>query len=176
MATQNPDRKLYKFGDEAQIKIAEGIRKGAEFVASTLGPAGKNVLIERKFKTPIVVDDGITAINNLILDDELENLGVNSLVDAANKASEQSGDGTSTTIVLTEAIYRAGSKLTGVMGFGKTPFEIKRLLKEALKKVVDKLQSKSKPVKTKDEIKCVALAAYDDELMAEIVADMIEKG
>ena len=175
MATQNPDRKLYKFGDEAQIKIAEGIRKGAEFVASTLGPAGKNVLIERKFKTPIVVDDGITAINNLILDDELENLGVNSLVDAANKASEQSGDGTSTTIVLTEAIYRAGSKLTGVMGFGKTPFEIKRLLKEALKKVVDKLQSKSKPVKTKDEIKCVALAAYDDELMAEIVADMIEK-
>ena len=173
--TNQADRKLYKFGDEAQEKIAAGITKGADVVASTLGPAGKNVLIERKFRTPIVVDDGITAINNLILDDELENLGVTSLVDAANKASEYAGDGTSTTIVLVRAIYEAGRKLTGGMGFGKTPFEIKADLQAAEKDVLTRLQAKSKPIKTKEEIKSVAIAAYNDEPMAEIVADMIEK-
>lgn len=175
MATANPDRKKYAVGDEAQEKISEGVKKGADIVASTLGPAGRNVLIERKNRTPIVVDDGITAINNLILEDELENLGANSLVDAATKASDFAGDGTSTTIVLTRAIYESGKKLLGLMGFGKTPFEIKEELETAKKEVIEKLQAKSKPIKTKEEIKSVALAAYNDEPMAEVVADMIEK-
>lgn len=89
----NPDRKIWATGDEAQFKIGEGIRKGADVVSSTLGPAGKIVLLERKNRTPEAVDDGYKAINNLILEDELENLGVSSLVDAANKASEHAGDG-----------------------------------------------------------------------------------
>ena len=93
MAVSQADRKLCLTGDEAQEKIAKGIQKGADAVASTLGPAGRNALLERKFRTPITIDDGYTLINNLILDDELENLGVLSLVDAANKASEHAGDG-----------------------------------------------------------------------------------
>ncbi len=173
--TTNQDRKLWVMGDEAQEKIATGMRKGADAVASTLGPAGRNALIERKFRTPIVVDDGFTLINQLILSDELENLGVSSLVDAASKASEHAGDGTSTTIVLIKAIYEAGRKLIGAMGFGKAPFEIKAELDEARREVLDKLQKKSKPIKTKDEIKSVAFAAYNDEKIAEVVADMIER-
>src|SRR3990167_8187948 len=97
--TNQTDRKLFAFEAEAHEKLSKGINKGADVVASTLGSCGKNILIERKFRTPIVVDDGYTAINSLILDDELENLGVSSLVDAANKASEYAGDGTSSTII-----------------------------------------------------------------------------
>lgn len=175
MATSQADRKLYKFGDEAQEKLARGIKIGADCVSDSLGPAGKNALLERKFRTPITIDDGYTLINNLILDDELENLGVSSLVDVANKASEYAGDGTSTSVVLTRAIYEAGRKLVGVMGFGKTPFEIKGELQEAKKLVLDKLQEKSKPIKTKEEIRSVAMAAYNDEEMAEVVSDMMDK-
>lgn len=87
------DRKIYAFEEEAHKKIEAGLRIGADVAGSTLGPSGKNVLIERKFRTPLVVDDGYTAINSLILEDPLENLGVSSLVDAANKASEYAGDG-----------------------------------------------------------------------------------
>jgi len=173
--TQNPDRKIWATGDEAQAKLAEGVRKGADAVASTLGVAGRNAIIERKFRTPIVVDDGYTLINNLILEDELENLGVSSLVDAANKASEHAGDGTSTTIVLTRAIYDEGRKLTGGMGFGKTPYEIRYDLEKARKEVIEKLNKKAEQVKTKEEIKNVALAAYDNEPLAEIVSEMVEK-
>ena len=175
MSTQNPDRKVYATGDEAQAKLAEGVRKGADAVALTLGVAGRNAIIERKFRTPIVVDDGYTLINNLILEDELENLGVSSLVDAANKALEHAGDGTSTAIVLTRAIYDEGRKLTGGMGFGKTPYEIRYDLEKAKKEVIEKLNKKAEPVRTKDEIKNVALASYDNELLAEIVSEMIEK-
>lgn len=173
--TSNPDRKIVCFGDDAQMQLADGIRIGADAVASSLGPAGKNTLLERKFRTPELVDDGYKTINNLILDNELQNLGVTSLVDAANKASEYAGDGTSTTIVLLRAIYDAGRKLVGVMGFGKVPFQIKKEIAEAKKTVLERLKEKSKQIKTKEEIKGVALAAYDDEETAEVVADMVEK-
>lgn len=176
MATLQADRKLFAFEEEAHKKISEGLKKGAEMVASTLGSCGKNILIERKFRTPIVVDDGYTAINSLILEDELENLGVSSLVDAANKASEYAGDGTSTTIILTRAIYEAGRKLVGGgLSIGKTPLEIKNSILSAKEEVIKKLQESSKKIETKEDIKKVAYAAYADEKMAEIVADLTEK-
>ena len=170
-----PDRKLYRFGKEAQDKIAEGIKKGVEVVASTLGPAGRLVLLERKYRTPTPIDDGYSAINNLILEDELENLGVSSLVDAANKASEYAKDGTSTTIVLVGAIYEEGRKLIGDLGFGKTPYEIRKEILEAKDVVVKKLIKSAKEVKTTEDIKSVALAAYADEDMANVVSDMLHK-
>lgn len=173
---QNTDRKLYKFEEEAHQKLSEGLKKGADIVASTLGACGKNILIERKFRTPIVVDDGYTAINSLILEDELENLGVSSLVDAANKASEYAGDGTSTTIVLTRAIYEAGRKLVGGgLSLGKTPLEIKNAILSAKEEVVKHLQEISTKIETKEDIKKVAYSAYADEKMAEIVADLTQK-
>lgn len=175
--TAQGDRKLYKFGEEAQQKLAEGLKIGADMVAQTLGPCGSNVLIDRKNRTPIMVDDGITALNNLILEDELENLGILSLIDAANKTSEYVGDGTSTTAILTEAIYKAGRKLVGdgVLAIGKTPSEIKRAIFEAKDMVLDKLKEITRQTKGKEDIKAVAMAAYADEPMAEIVSDLIEK-
>ena len=177
MSTQSGDRKLFAFEQEAHAKLSEGLKKGAEVVASTLGPTGKNVLIERKFRTPIAVDDGYTAINQLILEDELENLGVSSLVDAANKASEYAGDGTSTTIVLAEAIYRAGRKLVGdnMLSLGKTSLEIKNAILEAKDEVIKKLAKKAKKIETKEDIKNVAYAAYADKKMAETIADLMDK-
>lgn len=176
MATLNPDRKLWATEEEAHQKLSEGLKKGADIVGSTLGACGKNILIERKFRTPIVVDDGYTAINSLILEDELENLGVSSLVDAANKASEYAGDGTSTTIVLTRAIYEAGRKFVGGgLSLGKTPLEIKNAILSAKEEVIKHLQKISKKIETKEDIKKVAYAAYADEKMAEIVADLTIK-
>lgn len=173
----NPgDRKVWAFGDAAHEKIAEGLRKGAEVVGSTLGVDAHNVLIERANRTPIVVDDGYTAINNLILEDELENLGITSLVDAANKASNHAGDGTSTTVVLTEAIYRAGRKCMGTtLMQGKRTYEIRKEIMDSKDFVIEELKKSSKPIKTKEEIRKVAFAAYSDEAMAGIVADLVEK-
>lgn len=177
MSTLQADKKLYKFGEEAQSELSEGIKKGAEVVASTLGPAGSNVLIERKYRTPIMVDDGITALQNLILDNELQNLGITSLIDAAQKTSEHAGDGTSTTVVLTEAIYNAGRKLAGdgILMFGKTPFEIKNAIFSAKDIVLEKLKELSKKVENKEDIRAVAYAAYADEKMADVVANLVEK-
>lgn len=169
------DRKIIAFGDDVHKKLSEGLGIGVRVAGESLGPSGSNVLIERKFRTPISVDDGITALQNLILDDELQNLGITSLVDAANKTSEHVGDGTSTTVVLTEAIYRAGRKLVGEFGFGKTPLEIKKAIFEARDIVLEKLKGLTKTINTKEEIKSVALAAYADGKMADIVSDMVEK-
>ncbi len=174
--TNNLDRKLYEFGDKAHEKLAEGIRKGIEVVASTLGIGASNVLIERKFQVPQVIDDGLTAINNLILDDELENLGVTSLVDAANKTSEHVGDGTSTCMVLVKAIYEAGRKLAGnELIPGLSPFQIKKQIFEARDKVLNELKKSSKKIKTVEEIRQVAYAAYSDDKIANTVAELIEK-
>lgn len=175
MATQTADRKIYAFGADAKEKISAGVNKGADVVESTLGPAGSVVLIERKFRTPIAVDDGLTAINNIILSDELENLGVSSLVDAANKASEHAGDGTSTTIVLTRAIYNAGSKQIGdgVLMQGKNPYQIKKEIMAARDIVIERLKESAKKIETKEDIRKVAYSAYADDKMADIVADLI---
>ncbi len=175
MAVNLPDRKLFRTNEEAHEKLEKGLQIACEVVGQTLGPAARNVAIERKFRTPIFVDDGHTAINNLILDDELENLGVTALVDAANKASEYVGDGTSTTILLTKAIYDAGMKQSGGFLLNKTPYRIKKDIQEAKKIVLDKLAERSKPIKTKEEIRSVAFAAYADDEIADVVADMVEK-
>lgn len=174
MATSPADRKVYAFGEEAHAKISEGVRKGAEMVASTLGPNGRNVLIERKHRTPIAVDDGILAIENMILEDDLENLGLTALVDAARKASEQGGDGTSTTVVLTRAVYDEGRKQSGdgMLSFGKSPLEIKNDILSSKDLVISELKAMSKKV-TAEEIRAVALSAYADEKMADIVSELI---
>ena len=175
MATPIPDRKLIASNEEAHEKLSKGLSFAADVVGATLGPAGRNVLVERKFRTPIPYDDGYSAINNLILDDELENLGITALVDAANKASEHVGDGTSTTILLTKAIYDEGVKRAGGFVAGKSPHEIRVEIQEAKKIVLEKLTKMSEPVKTKEEIESVAIAAYANEEMAEVVAGMVDK-
>jgi len=170
------DRKKYLFDLEAQEKIAQGLEKGAQIVGSTLGPGASNVIIDRKHQTPHVVDDGITAIQNLILDDELENLGVKSLVDAAAKASEHAGDGTSTTILLTKAIYDAGrQRVGGGLALGKSPLEIKQEIQEGKKQAVEELKKITSEITSKEELHKVAIAAYADETIAEIVSDMCWK-
>lgn len=172
--TNAGDRKIYAFGEEAQEKLSLGIAKGADVVGATLGPAGSITLIERKHRTPIGVDDGITTIQNLILKDELENLGVTSLVDAAMKASEHAGDGTSTTIVLTKAIYEAGRKrIGGGLMIGKTTQEIKKEIFEARDLVLLKLKESAKKIETKEDIRKVAYSAYADDAMADIVSDLM---
>lgn len=176
MAVNKGDRKVYAFGEDAQEKIASGIKKGADAVATTLGVGASNVLIERKHQTPIVVDDGYTLINNLILDDDLENLAIASLVDAANKASKHAGDGTSTTIVLTRAIYEAGRKFAGASLTGsKSPYQIKKEIMEAKDLIIAELNKNAKKIETQEDIRKVAYAAYSDDAIADVVAEMVFK-
>ena len=177
--TQNPDRKIYKTGQEAQEKLERGLDIGADIVGKTLGSAGHNVLIERKNRTPIITNDGLTVINQLILEDELENLGVTSLVDAANHASDTVGDGTSTTMVLVNVIYKAGKKIVGDgNAFAlsqKSPMEVRGEIEEAKRLVLDELKKLKKEVKTKEEIRSVAFSACENGEMADTIADLVEK-
>jgi len=174
---KNADRKLIVVGREAQEKLGKGINFAADVVGTTLGNAGKIILIERQFRTPISVDDGYTALNNLIVDDELENLGVMALVDGANHASEVAGDGTSTTTILTRAIYEVGKKLVGddPLMMGKTPLEIKNEIKKSKDLVIEELNKRAKKIETKEQIKAVSMGAYADEKIADVVAEMVEK-
>lgn len=176
--TNAGDRKVWVHGEEAITKLSEGLRKATEVVSSTLGPAGRNVMIERKNRTPEVVDDGITALNQLILQDELENLAANSLVDAARHASETAGDGTSTTVVLTQAIFEACRGFLSwnkfVLG-KKTPLEVQREIKEAEKAVIAELGKQAKTIKTKADIRNVALTAYANEDMAVVVSEVVSQ-
>lgn len=173
------DRKVWAFGEDAQKKIEKGLEQGAKVVGSTLGPAGRNVIIERKHRTPIITNDGLTAINNLILDDELENLGSNSLVDAANHASELAGDGTSTCIVLVNAIYKSGRERIGgdnpLVMSGSPAMKVMKDIHAEKELVIKELKNLSREVKDKEEIKRVALAATENPEMAETIADLIEK-
>src|SRR3990167_4146679 len=121
-----------------------------------------------------MVEDGGWAIESYILDDDLENVGITSLVDGARKTSEHVGDGTSTTVALTRAVYDAGRELSGNgMVLGKTPIEIKNQIFEEREIALSALKKLSKPIKTKEDLRKVAIAAYADDRMADIVSDMV---
>ena len=162
-----------KFGRGAQALVKEGVDKLANAVKATLGPRGRNVLIEKTFGAPVVTKDGVTVAKEIELEDKFENMGAQMVKEVASKTNDVAGDGTTTATVLAQAIYREGIKLTAA---GHDPMKLKRGIDKAVAAVVEEIRKISKPVKGKDEICSVAtVSANGEEEIGQIISDAMEK-
>ena len=161
------------FADEARQKIKAGIDKLANAVKATMGPGGRNVVLERKFGSPVVTKDGVTVAKEIELPDPVENIGAQLVKEVAQKTADKAGDGTTTATVLAQAIYSEGLRYITA---GDNAIEVKRGIDEAVKVIVDELKNISKPVETKEQIAQVATisANYDREI-GELIAEAMDK-
>jgi len=165
--------KEIKFDREAQDAILTGVNILANAVKATLGPRGRNVLIEKTFGAPVVTKDGVTVAKEIELEDRFENMGAQMVKEVASKTSDVAGDGTTTATILAQAIYREGIKLVAA---GHDPMKLKRGIDKAVEVVVDSIRKQSKQVKGRTEIAQVAtVSANGDETIGDIIADAMEK-
>src|SRR5216110_3404064 len=137
------------FSSSARSEIAKGLNLLANAVKVTLGPRGRNVVIEKSWGAPTVTKDGVTVAKEIELENKFENMGAQMVKEVASKTSDNAGDGTTTATVLAQAIYREGSKLVAA---GHNPMELKRGIDQAVSVVVESLKSLSTPTKGKDDI------------------------
>jgi len=161
------------FEQVARQAIREGVRKLARTVKITLGPRGRNVILEKKFGAPTVTKDGVTVAKEIELEDKLENMGAQMVREVASKTSDVAGDGTTTATVLAEAIYEEGLKNVTA---GADPMALKRGIDKAVESVVEQLKKMSKEVKDRKEIAQVGtIAANNDRLIGNMIAEAMEK-
>ncbi len=161
------------FSNEARQKIKAGVDKLADAVKATMGPGGRNVVLERKFGSPLVTKDGVTVAKEIELPDPVENIGAQLVKEVAQKTADKAGDGTTTATVLAQAIFSDGLKFVTA---GDNAIEVKRGIDEAVKVIVDELKKIAKPVETKEQIAQVATisANYDREI-GELIAEAMDK-
>jgi len=161
------------FDETARQSLLKGINKLARAVTATLGPKGRNVVLDKKFGSPTVTKDGVTVAKEIELEDPFENMGAQMVREVASKTSDAAGDGTTTATVLAEAIYHEGLKYVTP---GANPIGIQRGIQKAVEVAVDQLAKISKKVKDKEEIKQVAtVSANWDSTIGEIIADAMDK-
>ena len=161
------------FDEEARRRLLEGVSKLAAAVKVTLGPRGRNVVLEKKFGSPTITKDGVTVAKEVDLTDPFENMGAQLVKEVAEKTSDVAGDGTTTATVLAEAIFREGLKNVTA---GANPMALKRGIEKAVEEVIEQLRKLSKQVKDKKEIAQVAtIAANYDQTIGELIADAMEK-
>ncbi|RMI15581.1 MAG: chaperonin GroEL [Calditrichaeota bacterium] len=165
--------KQIEYNAEARSRLKAGVDKLAEAVKVTLGPKGRNVVIEKKFGAPTVTKDGVTVAKEIELDDPVENMGAQMVKEVASKTSDDAGDGTTTATLLAQAIFNEGLKNVTA---GANATEIKRGIDEAVKVVVEELKKLSRPIESKTEIAQVgAISANNDMTIGELIADAMEK-
>ncbi|MGO9569150.1 MAG: chaperonin GroEL [Desulfomonilaceae bacterium] len=165
--------KIIMFEQPARDKILKGVNIMADAVKSTLGPRGRNAILEKSWGAPNVTKDGVTVAKEIELEDRFENLGAQMLKEVASKTSDVAGDGTTTATVLAQAIYREGIKMVAA---GASPMELKRGIESAVEAVVKKLKELSKPTKDKKEIAQVGtISANNDSTIGNIIAEAMEK-
>ncbi len=161
------------FSDEAWRALERGVNKVANAVKATLGPRGRNVVLEKKWGSPTITNDGVTIAKEIDLEDPFENMGAQLLKEVASKTNDIAGDGTTTATVLGQAIFKAGLK--NVVS-GANPMAIKRGIEKAVKATVAKLKKESKKVETKEAIAQVAsISANNDSEIGNLIADAMEK-
>src|SRR5476649_1762263 len=161
------------FDEAARQKILRGVELLSRAVKVTLGPKGRNVVIDKKFGSPTVTKDGVTVAKEVELPDPYENMGAQMVKEVASKTSDAAGDGTTTATVLAESIYKEGLKNVTA---GSNPIFLKRGIDKAVEAAVDQLAKISKKVKDKEEIKQVAtVSANWDTTIGEIIADAMDK-
>ena len=161
------------FSEEARREILKGVEQLAKAVKITLGPKGRNVILDKKFGSPTITKDGVTVAKEIELKEPYENMGAEMVKEVASKTSDNAGDGTTTATVLAESIYREGLKNVTA---GENPMALKRGIDKAVEAVVEELKKLSKSVKDKKEISQVAtIAANNDSTIGELIAEAMEK-
>jgi len=166
-------KKEIKYSADARMKIMTGVNALADAVKVTLGPKGRNVLLEKSWGSPTTTKDGVTVAKEIELEDKFENMGAQMVKEVASKTSDVAGDGTTTATILAQAIYREGAKL---VTSGANPMSIKRGIDKAVETVVEELKKLSKPTKDKTEISQVGtVSANNDATIGNIIAEAMEK-
>ena len=165
--------KEIKFNEEARRLILRGVKLLSDAVKVTLGPKGRNVILEKKFGAPTITKDGVTVAKEIDLEDKFENMGAQMVKEVASKTSDVAGDGTTTATILAEAIYREGLKTVTA---GANAMEVKKGIDKAVDDVVAGLKKLSTPIKGSTDIAQVAaISANNDETIGKLIADAMEK-
>ena len=165
--------KMLKYNEEGRSAILKGVNQLANAVKVTLGPKGRNVVIDKKFGSPTITKDGVTVAKEIELEDPFENMGAQLVREVASKTSDVAGDGTTTATVLAQAIYAEGIKNVTA---GANPMDLKRGIDQAVEGVVKQLKKLSKPIKDKKEISQVgSISANNDTTIGDLIAEAMEK-
>jgi chaperonin GroEL len=165
--------KIIKFSEEARAKILSGVKILADAVTVTLGPKGRNVVIEKAFGAPTITKDGVTVAKEIQLEDKFENMGAQMVKEVASKTSDVAGDGTTTATVLARAIFTEGAKMVAA---GHDPMSLKRGIDKAVAVAVEELKRMAKATRERREIAQVGtISANNDPTIGEIIADAMEK-
>src|SRR5256884_491689 len=160
------------YGEQSRQAILRGVNQLADAVKVTLGPKGRNVVLDKKFGSPTITKDGVTVAKEIDLKDPLENMGAQMVREVASKTSDTAGDGTTTATVLAQAIYREGAK--NVVA-GANPMDIKRGIEKAVEAVTAELKKMSKPVSGNMVAQVGTISANNDETIGKIIADAMDK-
>ncbi|MEJ5359954.1 MAG: chaperonin GroEL [Desulfobacterales bacterium] len=165
--------KMICYGAQAREKMLRGVNILADAVKVTLGPKGRNVVLEKSFGSPTVTKDGVTVAKEITLEDKFENMGAQMVKEVASKTSDVAGDGTTTATVLAQAIFTEGQKLVAA---GANPMALKRGIDKAVNAVVEELKKMSKPIKGKNEIIQVGtISANNDEMVGKLISEAMDK-
>jgi len=165
--------KMFSFNQKAQNSLLSGINTLADAVKVTLGPKGRNVLIEKSFGAPLVTKDGVTVAKEIELEDKFENMGAQMVKEVASKTNDDSGDGTTTATVLAQAIYREGYKM---LAAGNAPIEIKKGIEMSVEKAIAFLKKNARPINSNKEIAQIAtISANNDSTIGNMIAEAMEK-
>jgi chaperonin GroEL len=165
--------KIIAYSSSARENLLKGVNTLADAVEVTLGPKGRNVVLEKSFGSPTVTKDGVTVAKEIELEDKFENMGAQMVKEVASKTSDVAGDGTTTATVLARSIYTEGQKLVAA---GTNPMALKRGLDKGVAAIVSELQKISKPVKDKSEIVQVgSISANNDELVGKLISEAMDK-
>ncbi|HPP36557.1 MAG TPA: chaperonin GroEL [Clostridiales bacterium] len=164
--------KEIKFSEDARRALERGVNQLADTVKVTLGPKGRNVVLDKKFGTPVVTNDGVTIAKEIELEDKFENMGAQLVKEVATKTNDVAGDGTTTATLLAQAIIREGMKNVAA---GANPMILKKGLARAVEVAVDAIKENSRKIQGKEDIARVAAISANDEYIGELISDAMEK-
>jgi chaperonin GroEL len=165
--------KELRFSEDARAHILKGVNTLANAVRVTLGPKGRNVVIEKSFGSPLITKDGVTVAKEIELENKFENMGAQMVKEVASKTNDEAGDGTTTATVLAQAIYREGAKIVSA---GHNPMSVKRGIDKAVNMIVEDLKAMSKQVKGSNEVAQVGtISANNDKEIGQMLADAMDK-
>src|SRR4026208_295714 len=160
------------YGEQSRQAILRGVNQLADAVKVTLGPKGRNVVLDKKFGSPTITKDGVTVAKEIDLKDPIENMGAQMVREVASKTSDTAGDGTTTATVLAQAVYREGPKMVTA---GANPMELKRGIEKAVEAIITELKKLSKPVSGNMIAQVGTISANSDETIGKIIAEAMEK-
>src|SRR5712672_1953642 len=161
------------YREHARSAMLRGVNALANTVKVTLGPKGRNVVLQRKFGSPLVTKDGVTVAKEVELPDRYENMGAQMVKEVASKTSDLAGDGTTTATILAQAIFREGIKNVSA---GSNPMDLKRGIDRAVEVVVEELKKISKPVKShKEQEQVASVSANNDKTIGSLIAEAMDK-